>query len=247
MELSGKRLARAIINGIHGKARTTGRYVGATSAAYTALTLQEHRAILAAVQGRDSDRAASAMYSHIVGSWARRRPLASRCPVVLDRTQRDRTPITSVDNEGRRPVWRATRARNSARPEHRLSRNGLTQAGFRLLDDVELDPIEQRVVLDRAGVSGAAARGLAVGFPGTSQVRLVDRGERNQFDRIDLDLSEPDPIPAASLDLRFAPQPERDRHIAGQHVCSQLPAELHGAMLFNRPAETAHNCILVPL
>lgn len=75
MDLSGKRLARAIVASIHGKARTTDRYVGATSARYTALTLQEHRDIVAAVESGDGGRAATAMYNHIVDSWSRRRPM----------------------------------------------------------------------------------------------------------------------------------------------------------------------------
>lgn len=74
MELSGNRLARAIVNSIHGKARTTGRYHGATSVAYTALTMDEHRRILAAIEKQDAAAAAEAMYDHIVGSWSRRRP-----------------------------------------------------------------------------------------------------------------------------------------------------------------------------
>lgn len=74
MELSGNRLGRAIVNSIHGKARTTGRYHGATSAVYTALTLDEHRTILTAIEKGDDAAAADGMYKHIVGSWSRRRP-----------------------------------------------------------------------------------------------------------------------------------------------------------------------------
>jgi DNA-binding FadR family transcriptional regulator len=74
MALSGNRLARAIVTSIHGKARTTGRYHGAISEANTKLTLDEHRAILEAIERQDSGAAAQAMYDHIVGSWRRRRP-----------------------------------------------------------------------------------------------------------------------------------------------------------------------------
>jgi DNA-binding FadR family transcriptional regulator len=73
MALSGKRLARAIVTSIHGKARSTGRYHGQTSAVYTELTLVEHRAILAAIEKQDETSAAEAMYNHIMGSWTRRR------------------------------------------------------------------------------------------------------------------------------------------------------------------------------
>jgi DNA-binding FadR family transcriptional regulator len=74
MALSGNRLARAIVNSIHGKARSTGRYHGETSATNIELTLTEHRAILTAIERGDQAAAADAMHAHIVGSWRRRRP-----------------------------------------------------------------------------------------------------------------------------------------------------------------------------
>lgn len=74
MDASGSRLARAIVTSIHGKARTTGRYHGATSADRIAETLDEHRTILSAIDKGDKESAAAAMHAHIVGSWTRRRP-----------------------------------------------------------------------------------------------------------------------------------------------------------------------------
>jgi GntR family transcriptional regulator, galactonate operon transcriptional repressor len=74
MTTSGNRLGRAIVTSIHDKARTTGRYHGTTSAAYTAMTLDEHRAVVAAIDNGDGAAAGSTMYDHITGSWARRRP-----------------------------------------------------------------------------------------------------------------------------------------------------------------------------
>ena len=74
MAASGKRLARAIVTSIHDKARTTGRYQGEISAAHNALTMDEHRRVLEAIENRDATAAADAVYAHIVGSWARRRP-----------------------------------------------------------------------------------------------------------------------------------------------------------------------------
>jgi len=74
MAASGHRLARAIVTSIHDKARTTGRYHGSTSVAYTELTLDEHRRILVAIENNDAAAAADAMYGHIMGSWSRRRP-----------------------------------------------------------------------------------------------------------------------------------------------------------------------------
>ena len=74
MAASGKRLARAIVTSIHDKARTTGRYLGEVSAAHNALTIEEHRRVLEAIENGDATAAADAVYAHIVGSWARRRP-----------------------------------------------------------------------------------------------------------------------------------------------------------------------------
>jgi DNA-binding FadR family transcriptional regulator len=74
MELSGNRLARAIVSSIHDKARATLRYRGSTSAAMIARTLDEHRAILDAIGRRDPAAANHAMHTHITSAWARRRP-----------------------------------------------------------------------------------------------------------------------------------------------------------------------------
>ncbi|MEV7630316.1 FadR/GntR family transcriptional regulator [Actinoplanes sp. NPDC089786] len=74
MTASGNRLGRAIVTSIHDKARTTGRYQGTTTAAHIALTLDEHRAVLAALTAGDGDAAGRLMYEHITGSWSRRRP-----------------------------------------------------------------------------------------------------------------------------------------------------------------------------
>ncbi len=74
MDASGNRLARAIVTSIHGKARTTGRYHGSTSAELIADTLAEHQRILDAIRQGDAGAANAAMYAHITGSWARRRP-----------------------------------------------------------------------------------------------------------------------------------------------------------------------------
>jgi DNA-binding FadR family transcriptional regulator len=76
MDISGQRLARAIVTSIHGKARTTGRYHGAATAARIEETIDEHRRILDAICAGDADGANAAMYEHITGSWARRRPAA---------------------------------------------------------------------------------------------------------------------------------------------------------------------------
>jgi GntR family transcriptional regulator, galactonate operon transcriptional repressor len=74
MEISGNRLARAIVSSIHDKARATLRYHGATSAGMIEQTLEEHRAIVEAIARRDAPAANQAMHDHITSAWARRRP-----------------------------------------------------------------------------------------------------------------------------------------------------------------------------
>ncbi len=74
MELSGNRLARAIVSSIHDKARATLRYRGSTSTDMIARTLDEHHAILDAITRRDAPAANHAMHTHITSAWTRRRP-----------------------------------------------------------------------------------------------------------------------------------------------------------------------------
>jgi DNA-binding FadR family transcriptional regulator len=76
MDMSGQRLARAIVTSIHEKARITGRYHGAATAARIEETIDENRRILDAICTGDAAAANAAMYEHITGSWARRRPAA---------------------------------------------------------------------------------------------------------------------------------------------------------------------------
>src|SRR6185437_15162715 len=85
MELSGNRLARAIVSSIHDKARATLRYRGSTSADMIARTLDEHRAILDAIGRHDPAAANHAMHTHITSAWARRRPALATYPTPLCR------------------------------------------------------------------------------------------------------------------------------------------------------------------
>ena len=109
------------------------------------------------------------------------------------------------------PLARSPRARSLVLGAHRM----------------ELDPVHERVLVDRPRVRGAVAQGLAVGLAGAPDVLLGDRRERNELDGVDLDLTEPDPVAAALLDLWPLPQPDRQRDVAAQDVVAQLAAELH--------------------
>ncbi len=92
---------------------------------------------------------------------------------------------------------------------------------------MELNPIDESVIVDRAGVSGAPTQRLAVGLACSSHVRPSDCGERDELDCVDFDLTEADPVAAALPDLGPLPQPDRERDVSGENVAAQLAAELH--------------------
>ena len=78
MDVSGNRLARAIVTSIHDKARNNVRYHGTYTASAIRVTLREHTAIADAIARGDADAADEAMRAHIMDSWARRRPEARK-------------------------------------------------------------------------------------------------------------------------------------------------------------------------
>src|SRR5947209_1327695 len=92
---------------------------------------------------------------------------------------------------------------------------------------MELDPVHEGVLVDRARVRRAPAQGLAVGLAGSPDVGLGDRREGHELDGVDLDHAEADAVAAALPDLRPLPQTDRQGDVARQHVVAQLAAELH--------------------
>ena len=64
---------------------------------------------------------------------------------------------------------------------------------------MELDPVDEGVLVDRPGVRGALAQGLAVGLAGLPDVCLGDRRERDKLDCVDLDQAGADPVRPPSL------------------------------------------------
>jgi hypothetical protein len=105
--------------------------------------------------------------------------------------------------------------------------------GLPALDGVELHPVQQRAVVDRARVRGAAPQRLPVRFPGAPHVGVSDVGERDELDGVHLDQARARPhrVPATGLDLGSFPQPERHRDLSGQHVLAQLLTEEHAPRL----------------
>src|SRR3954454_15048633 len=93
---------------------------------------------------------------------------------------------------------------------------------------MELDPVHERVFVDRSRVRGPAAQRLAVGLAGAPHVGLADHPERDELDGVDLDQADSHAIPTTLLDLWPLPEPDGHRDVAGQDVVAQLAAELHG-------------------
>lgn len=73
MEQSGNRLAANINRILFSRARASNRFTGAPTATALQLTLDEHRAVLDAIENGQADAASKAMEDHIAEAWRRRR------------------------------------------------------------------------------------------------------------------------------------------------------------------------------
>jgi hypothetical protein len=102
-----------------------------------------------------------------------------------------------------------------------------------LLDDVELDAVDEGVVVDRAGMSGAHTQRLSIALTRQADVLIGHRGERKNLDRVDLDGDARGLVAAAGPDLRSAPEADRHGDLAGRDGSPKVPAEHH------RPNDTA--------
>lgn len=85
---------------------------------------------------------------------------------------------------------------------------------------MELDSVQQRVVVDGTGMRGSVAQGFEVSFTRSEHIEFIDRGERYELHRIYFDLSALHSITATDPHSGSAPEPEGDRDVTGQHVCS---------------------------
>src|ERR1700721_1447988 len=75
---------------------------------------------------------------------------------------------------------------------------------------VKLDPIEDRVVTNRACVGRAVAERLAIGLAGATHVLVTDGVEREQVDGVHLDPGTANRIHATDSHLWPLPQSKRD-------------------------------------
>src|ERR1039458_1328860 len=104
-------------------------------------------------------------------------------------------------------------------------------SGRDLFSDVELDPVEESLIVDRASMGSPLAERFEVCFASLTYVGVVDGGEGDQFDRVNLDLAIAHAIASTRSHFRPPPQPERHRYFTRQNVPTQFPAELHGVTL----------------
>jgi hypothetical protein len=95
------------------------------------------------------------------------------------------------------------------------------------VDDVELDAVQERVVVDRPGVCSAPTEARAIRLARARELFVRDRRERQQLELVDLDGDGPGPVAAAGLHLRTRPQPVRDGDRPVGDEVAELGAELH--------------------
>jgi hypothetical protein len=93
---------------------------------------------------------------------------------------------------------------------------------------VKCNPIEQRRVSNRSGVSGPLSERLSVGLPGPSNVYVGNCREWHRFDAVDFDLDAPHVVAAADPRVGPTPKPEGQGDVTRGDVVVKLPTELHG-------------------
>src|SRR6187200_1790611 len=96
---------------------------------------------------------------------------------------------------------------SSRTPETRCAAIGAPGRGPPLVPDhVELDAMDEGVVVDGAGVSGASAQFLPTTLAGLADVLIRHCGERQHLERVDLDDDAGGLVPPTDPDLRSGPQ-----------------------------------------
>ena len=92
---------------------------------------------------------------------------------------------------------------------------------------VELDAVDERVVVDRAGVGGPRPQRLPIRLTRRGHVLVGHRREGQHLEVVDLEDHARGAVPAADLDLRSGPQPDRDGDLAARHRVAKISAEHH--------------------
>jgi hypothetical protein len=94
-------------------------------------------------------------------------------------------------------------------------------------DHVELDSIQDRVVTDRPRMRRPFAQRLSIGFARSTHINVTDRVEREQIDRVDLDVNVANWIDATDSHFWPLPQAKRDGDGACDYLVTNVSTELH--------------------
>jgi hypothetical protein len=101
------------------------------------------------------------------------------------------------------------------------------------LDHVELDSIQDRVVTDGSRMSRTFAEGLSIMFAGLTHVRSGDRVERDQVDRVDLNVGVADRIHATNSHSWPLPKAKGDGDAARDDLVAELSTEKKHSLPFS--------------
>jgi hypothetical protein len=100
------------------------------------------------------------------------------------------------------------------------------------LDDVELDSIEDRVVTDGSCMSRTCAERFSIMLAGLTYVRSGDRVERDQVDRVDLNVGVADRIHTTDSHSWPLPKAKRDGDAACEDLVAELSTEKQHPLMF---------------
>lgn len=96
-------------------------------------------------------------------------------------------------------------------------------------DHVELDSIQDGVITDGSRMSRTFTERLPISLTRSTDVIRADRVERDQVDRIDLNVAAADLIDATNSNLWPLPESKGDGDAARGYFGTQLSAELHSS------------------
>jgi hypothetical protein len=83
---------------------------------------------------------------------------------------------------------------------------------------VELYAVQERSIVDWPGVGSPSAKRFEVRFASMENIGIIDRRERNQFDRINLNLTIADAVAPAGFYFWSLPEPERHGYVTRQDL-----------------------------
>lgn len=86
-----------------------------------------------------------------------------------------------------------------------------------LFSDVELNPVDESVIVNGSRMDSPPSQRFEICLAGLANICIVDEGEGDKIDGVNLNLTIAHSVPTASLHLGTLPQTERDGDHARQH------------------------------